>query len=146
MARVQLKLPEKFLFATEIQVRVTDINYGGHLGNDTILSFLSEARMRFLAHYGLKELDMFGGGLVVADASIVYKTEAFHGETLKIEVTVADFNKYGCDFFYRVTEKTSGREVARAKTGNVFFDFQQRRLQLLPEPLHALFADGSAPI
>ena len=58
-----------------------------------LLGLLHEARVRFLAHFGLKELDIFGLGLIMADSVIVYKSEAFPGEVLKIAVAVVDFNK-----------------------------------------------------
>ncbi len=143
MARVQLELPENFPFATELDVRVTDMNYVRHLSNDAVLALLHEARVRFLNSYGLKEMELFGVGLLITDAAVIYKSEAFAGEILKIEVTVADFNQYGCDFVYRVTEKNSGREVARAKTGMVFFDYRERRVQPVPEAFRALFSEGT---
>ena len=40
MNRVSLHLPENFSFSTEIPIRITDVNYGGHVGNDSILSIL----------------------------------------------------------------------------------------------------------
>ena len=139
MARIKLDLPERFPFSTELRVRITDVNYGGHMGNDALLGLLHEARVQFLAHYGLSELDICGAGIIMADSVIVYKSEAFPGERLELAVTVADFNRYGCDFVYRVTEKTTGREVARAKTGIVFFDYQQRAIQKVPQPFRDLF-------
>ncbi len=145
MARIKLDLPAEFPFATELRVRITDVNYGGHMGNDSLLGLLHEARVRFLAHYGLSELDIGGAGLIMTDSVIVYKSEGFPGETLVIAVTVADFNKYGCDFVYRVTEKTSGREVARAKTGIVFFDYPQRTVQKVPQRFLDLFAPNAVP-
>lgn len=145
MARIKLDLPAEFPFATELRVRITDVNYGGHMGNDSLLGLLHEARVRFLAHYGLSELDIGGAGLIMADSVIVYKSEAFPGETLVIEVGVTDFSRRGCDFVYRVTEKTSGREVARAKTGIVFFDYQQRTVQKVPQRFLDLFAPNAVP-
>lgn len=145
MARIKLELPDHFLFSVELQVRITDVNYGGHLGNDALLGLLHEARVRFLAHYGLIELNIGGVGIVVTDSVIVYKSEAFSGETLVIAVTVADFNPYGCDFIYRVTEKAINREVARAKTGIVFFDYQQRAVRPVPSVFRELFRDD-APV
>ena len=139
MARIKLDLPADFPFAAELRVRITDINYGGHMGNDSLLGLLHEARVRFLAHFGLKELDIFGLGLIMADSVIVYKSEAFPGETLVVAIALADFNKYGCDFLYRVTEKVSGREVAQAKTGIVFFDYARRAIQKIPQPFLDLF-------
>lgn len=139
MARVSLELPETFLFTTELAVRVTDINFAGHVGNDTLLSLLQEARSRFLAHYGLKDMDLFGLGLVITDVVVIYQAEVFYGDTLTVAVTIQDFNKYGCDFVYRVTEQRSGRAVACAKTGMVFFDYREHRVQPVPTPFLALF-------
>lgn len=140
MARIKLDLPEHFPFSTELQVRITDVNYGGHMGNDSLLGLLHEARVQFLAHYGLSELDIGGAGIIMADSVIVYKSEAFPGEVLDIAVTATDFNKYGCDFVYQVTERVSRREVARAKTGIVFFDYQKRAVQKTPQTFLNLFS------
>ncbi len=138
MARVELNLPESLPFSTELRLRATDINYAGHLGNDQLISLLQEARIRFLAHHGLEEMRMFGLGLVITDVAAVYESEAFAGERLRLEVGVVDFNRYGCDFVFRVTEATTGRGVARAKTGMVFFDYEQRKVQPVPEEFRAL--------
>ena len=146
MARIKLDLPAEFPFAAELRVRITDVNYGGHMGNDALLGLLHEARVRFLNHYGLSELDIFGVGLIMADSVIVYKSEAFPGETLCIAVAVTDFNRYGCDVVYRVSEKSSGREVARAKTGIVFFDYRQRTIQSVPAPFLDLFTPHAAAV
>jgi acyl-CoA thioester hydrolase len=139
MARVQLELPETFLFCTDMEVRIGDINFAGHLSNDAVLVLLHEARIRFLAGYGLTEMDIFGFSTILADVAIVFRSEAFQGEVLRIEVSVTDFNKYGCDYVYRISEKTTGREVARAKTGIVFFDYQRRSIERLPQQFQALF-------
>lgn len=139
MARVELNLPASLPFATEITLRATDINYAGHLGNDRLVSLLQEARIRFLADRELEEMRMFGLGLVITDVAVVYESEAFRGERLRFEVGVNDFNRYGCDFVFRVTEVSSGRAVARAKTGMVFFDYDQRKVQPVPEGFRALF-------
>lgn len=146
MARIKLDLPADFPFSTELRVRITDVNYAGHMGNDVLLGLLHEARFRFMAHYGLRELDIEGLGLIIADSAIVYKSEAFVGETLAVAVAVTDFNQYGCDFVYRVTEKTSGREVARAKTGVVFFDYRKRAVEKVPRSFLDLFPSSAAPV
>ena len=145
MARIKLDLPEHFSFSTELQVRITDVNYGGQMGNDSLLGLLHAARVQFLTHYGLSELDIGGAGIIMADSVIVYKSEAFPGERLNIAVTATDFNQYGCDVVYRVTEQVSGREVARAKTGIVFFYYQKRAVQKTPQPFLDLFP-SNAPV
>ncbi len=56
-----------------------------------------------------------------------YRSEAFHGETLVADMTADDFNKYGCDLVWRLSDKASGREVARGKHGIIFFDYAVRK-------------------
>lgn len=140
MSRVALNLPASLPFATEITLRAADINYAGHLGNDRLISLLQEARIRFLAAHDLEEMQMFGLGLVITDVAAIYESEAFRGERLRFEVGVTDFNRYGCDFVFCVTEAGSGRAVARAKTGMVFYDYDQRQVQPVPGGFRALFA------
>ncbi|MFZ0610783.1 MAG: thioesterase family protein [Desulfobacterales bacterium] len=132
MARIAIPLPEVFSFTTDIQVRIGDINYGNHLGNDALLSLVHEARVRFLQSLGFSELNIAGSGLMLTDAAIVYKSQAFYGDLLTVFMAVGDFNKYGCDFFYKVTQKTSGKEVAHAKTGAVFFDYSHQKMVAVP--------------
>ena len=138
MARVKLELPTRFLFETEIDVRVTDLNYGSHLGNDALLSLIHEARWRFLRAHGMSEADVGGRQIILADAAIVYRAEGFAGDRLRFEVTVGDFTRAGCDFFYRVTRVADGKLVAEAKTGAVFLDPGTRRMTALPEAIKKL--------
>lgn len=127
MARILIDLPEPFIFSTEIPIYISHINYGHHLDNAALVGLVSEARVRFLNSLGYTELNVEGVGIVVADAGLQYKSEAFYGETLVFAMAPADFNKYGCDLVWQATEKTSGREVARGKTGIIFFDYQTKR-------------------
>ncbi len=133
MARVRVDLPEEFPFRTEIPVRVGDINYGGHLGNDAVLSMAHEARLRFLRHLGYTEKDIEGVGIIMTDAAIEYRSESFYGDVLVVDVGVAELEKRCCDIVYRVTRKEGGEEVARVKTGVAFFDYATRRVVAVPE-------------
>src|SRR5437867_8873612 len=108
MARLKIDLPQTLPFSTEIPVHITDINYGGHLGNDAMLSLLHEARVRLFAHHGWKESDVDGCGIIMTDAAIVYKAEVFWGETLRFEVGVTELQRVGCDVVYRVSKVGAG--------------------------------------
>jgi len=132
MSRIKIELPEKFIFKTEIPVRITDINYGGHLGNDSLLSIIHEARVRFLKHLGYSESNVEGNGIIMIDAGVQYKSEGFYGDELFIEVGVMDFSNTGCDFVYRVTNRNTIKEIALAKTGIVFFDYKNKKIVPVP--------------
>ena len=138
MARVKVALPDSFPFRTEIPVRITDLNYGGHLGNDALLGLLHEARVQFLRSLGLdNDYDPVSKlGLIMVDVAVEYKGEAFHGDVLHINMAATDANKYGFDVVYHVHNQ-AGKEIARAKTGMLCFDYNVRKLRLLPEALAA---------
>lgn len=133
MARIKLDMPDNYLFSTELNVRISDINYGGHMGNDAVLSMVHEARLRFLKHYHYTEFDVENAGIIMTDSAIVYKAEGFHGDRIQVDVAVADFNKYGCDIYYLLSNKDTAVEIAHAKTGIVFFDYDERRVVPVPE-------------
>lgn len=142
MARLTLDLPARFPFSTELEVLVGHINYGGHLGNDSMLSLIHEARVRYLRHLGYAENDVDGVGLLMVDAMLVYRSEVFHGDLLVIEVSVGEISRSGCDFFYRVTSQKSGKEAARAKTGVVFFDYGERKVTRVPSGFFVAVGGG----
>jgi len=133
MARIKINLPEKFIFSTDIQPRITEINYGGHLGNDALLALAHEARARFLAAHQWSEMDVGGCGLIMVDAALMYLAEIFYGTTLRVEVAVTDMSRIGCDFVFRLTDRENGREAARVKTGMAFFDYRKRKVVRMPE-------------
>jgi acyl-CoA thioester hydrolase len=139
MPRIKLDIPEKFDFSTTIPVRITDINYGGHLGNDALLSIVHEARLQFLKRYGYSELDIEGRSIIMSDAVIVYKAEVFYGETLRIDIAVTDMQQTSCDIIYRISRGTGEEEVARVKTGIVFFDYSARRPVHVPDGFKTRF-------
>ncbi len=130
-------MPDNYLFSTVMDVRISDINYANHLSNDSVLSFVHEARTRFLRQYGYTEMDVEGLGIIMTDSAIVYKAEGFHGDQIQIDITVGDFNKYGCDIFYLMTNRATAVEIAHVKTGIVFFDYDARKVVTLPEPFRA---------
>jgi acyl-CoA thioesterase FadM len=114
-------------------IRVTDLNYGGHLGNDSVLSICHEARLRFLKDLSYTELDIEGSGIIMADAAIQYKGEGFYGDEMIIEIGITDFTKMGCDFVYRLTNKETRKIIALVKTGIVFYDYNLRNIMTVPD-------------
>ena len=138
MARVKIDLPEKFWFTATIPVRITDLNYGNHLGNDALLSIIHEARMQFLQSFGFSELDFAGASMIMADVAISYKGEGFYGDVLSVEMAATDLNKYGFDIVYKISTQT-GKAIAEAKTGMLCFDYKARKLMPLPAEVKADF-------
>jgi len=141
MARIKIKPPKKFDFSTEISLRISDINYGGHLGHDSILSLAHEARVRFFKTHGFTELNVFGPAMILSDVAINYKSEGFYGDSIVVDIAVCDFLKYGCDLVYRLSNKESGNVVALLKTGIVFIYYEKREVAPVPKEFKTLFKE-----
>jgi 4-hydroxybenzoyl-CoA thioesterase len=139
MARIQIELPEHLPFSTEITLYLSHMNYGGHLDNALLLTVVSEARVRFLKSFGYSELDIEGVGIIVTDAAVQYRSEAFHSEVMVVRMGAAHFGSKGCDLLWCMNEKSSNREVARGKTGIVFFNYTERKVTHVPDKFRALF-------
>lgn len=138
MARIIIDIPEKVLFTTELDVRITDLNYGGHVGNDSVLSIIHEARVRFLQTIGfINEASRPDGiGIILGDAAIVYKAEIFYGNRLRIEIGAGDFTRVGFDIYYRFISMANEKEVVRAKTGIICYDYKLKQIASVPAVLH----------
>lgn len=132
MPRIRIDLPERFTFSTEIPVLAHHVNWAGHVDNAQLVALISEARMAYFAGLGYSQENVEGVGTIVADMAVQYVSEAFEGETLVFEMVADDFNKYGADLVCRVRHRDTGREVARAKIGFVFFDYTMRQIATAP--------------
>ena len=133
MSRVKINLPEAWAFRTEIPVRITDVNYGGHVGNDTLLAYVQEARVRWLRSLGYpSELLAEPVGLILVDISVRLKAEALYGDTLEVRLAVSEWTRTGFELVYQVVKSADGAEVGRATTGFAFFDYSTKRLAEAP--------------
>ena len=134
MARLTLDFPEdQYCYSTHLTVRVTDINGANHLGNDSMISMISEARARFLFEFGIQETDGKGIGIIVTDQATTYRAEAHARDQLLFEVGVMDFNKYGGDITFRITRPRDNALIAMAKSGFVFFNYKRSQVVPMPE-------------
>lgn len=145
MARIQIQLPSHFAFSTDITLYQSHMNYGGHLDNALLLTVVSEARVRFFNSLGYTELNVEGVGILVADAAVQYRSEAFHGEVMVVRMGAADLGRKGFDLVWSMNEQSTQREVARGKTGVVFFDYATRQVVPMPTAFRDKMAKFSAP-
>ena len=137
MARVKLEIPNQLLTTIELPVRITDINYGNHLGNDALVGLLHEARVQWLSQHGFTELNAGGVPLILSDLAVVYKSEVYQGERLFISLYKGDITRAGFELFYRIIIKRGGQEIeaALAKTGMVCFDYERKKTVSVPHNL-----------
>jgi acyl-CoA thioester hydrolase len=132
MARITIPVPDKFIFTTEIPIRIDDINQGNHLSHISCIALIHEARTRFLKSF-LEAIGTAGFDYILTDLSIVFLRQGHYGQTLRIEIAITDLTDKGFDLIYKVTETKTGLEIARAKTGTIWFDYHQQKVVPIPE-------------
>lgn len=137
MARVRLSYQEQvFTFSTTAEVRFADVNIGAHLGFDSFVTLLGEARSKFLEANGIAEVA--SPGIVVADLAVVYRAQARMRDLLRIDVGVTEPHRFGADIAYRVVRESDSALIGTAKTGVVFIDYDTGSLVAAPSEFTAL--------
>jgi acyl-CoA thioesterase FadM len=131
MSRIKIAFPENVSYTATIPVRITDLNYGNHVGNDAVLSMIHEARMQLLTHFGFTELNCAGVGLIMSDVGIEFKKEIFYGDTLSVQIAALNFTSVGFDLFYRLCNKEN-IVVAIAKTGMICYNYELKKIAAVP--------------
>lgn len=140
MARIKLLIPNHKIFATEIGVRITDINYGNHVGNDAFVRIVHEARVQWLTSNNYTELNIEGTSLIMADLAVEYKGESFYGDILKVEIAVGEISRAGFELYYQIQTNRNGNSflIVKAKTGMVCYNYEEKKVRELPEKFIAL--------
>jgi hypothetical protein len=135
MARIKLILPENIIHTLTIPVRITDINYGNHLGNDALVSILHEARVHWLHSLNYTELNIEGKSIIMNELAVNYLKEMFYGDIIQIELSVGDITPLGFELYYRMSIEKNGENLisAIAKTGLIFFDYTAKKTSSIPD-------------
>lgn len=143
MSRVKVQFPHNNpLYIADIAVRITDINYGNHVGNDSVLSIIHEARMQMLAHSGFTEMNAGGNSLIMADVTIAYKAESFYGDKLRIAIFADDIQSGSFSLLYKIETTREERtiSIAHASTGMVCFDYEKRKIVPMTDELRTFLS------
>jgi acyl-CoA thioester hydrolase len=140
MARVKLELPTVFLATITIPIRITDLNYGKHVGNDSFVSIIHEARVQWLYQHQLSELGINGTGLIMSDLAIEFKQESYYGDIINIKIGVAEISKVSFELYYSLSTTRNDKDIllANAKTGMVCYDYEAKKVAAIPEELKTI--------
>jgi acyl-CoA thioester hydrolase len=132
MPRVKLTERENYRFHCTVTVQPRDINVGGHLGYDALVSLVASGQSRMLQSLGLSERDLGDGktGILMADLVVNYRAEAFMFDELRIDTDAGQFTRKGFRIFHRATKGKT--VIALMETGYVAFDTKVGALGLIP--------------
>lgn len=127
-------------FTAKYKVGIGDINYGGHLGNDKALIIFHDARIQFLKHHALSELNIGENkGIIMVDAQIKYLRQVALHDELSIEISIEIENTKKFVVHYTVINAKSQKAVISGITGMLCFDYADQKVKQLPESFVSLF-------
>jgi acyl-CoA thioester hydrolase len=134
MARIKIEIPEKIHDRLSISVRITDVNYGNHMGNDALVSIIHEARVQWLIKMGYTEMNIEGASIIMSDLAVCYLSESFYGDQLDISIAIGEISSAGFELYYLIETVREEKKitVAKAKTGIVFYDYKSKKIAMVP--------------
>lgn len=136
MPREKIEMPERFFdIVIKIPVRITDINYGDHAGNDAIVSIIHEARVQLLQHYHYTELNIEGIGLIMAELKVQFKNESFYKDIIEVKIGVVTISKASFTLVYQLTANRENETIliAHAATTMVCYNYENKKVVSVPE-------------
>ncbi len=116
-----------------LEVRVGDINYGGHMGNDKALLAFHDARIGFLESIGFSEENIGGPGIIMRDAHVTFRKEVFLHDVLLIDVGIEDVTMTSFNMIYTARREKDDEVVFTGSTALVAFDYEKRRPVKIPD-------------
>ncbi|MFC7369510.1 MULTISPECIES: acyl-CoA thioesterase [Vreelandella] len=143
MERVTLDFPTTaIIHRHSLTVRVTDMNYGRHLGHDALISLLHEARVHAFAALGLPEWDMKGYPSIVADLAVQYQHEARWPDALTIETAVPEPEGKALTIYQRICNAETDKVVATARVNQLLVDLTSGRPVSIPDKVKLAIAQA----
>ena len=142
MARVKLNLPSFSLGTFLIPVRITDINYGNHVGNNAIVEIIHEARVQFLGSCDFTELNAGGVALIMNELVVEYKNESFYNDQLQVTIYCGEVTRVSFELFYEISVMRDQHNIiiALAKTGMVGYNYEDKKVAVITDRLKEILS------
>lgn len=122
------------MYETEYKVIVSDINYGGHMGNERALIIFQQTRMEWLNSIGYDETNIEGKGMIQLESHVYYLKEIFLGEILRCRITNIEPEKITFNINYEIINQ-KGETAIKGSTKMAVFDYEKKRVSRIPQEL-----------
>jgi len=133
MPRTKLTEQPVYEFCYPITVQPRDINYGGHMGVDSLISIIAAGRAYLFKCGGMRETNLGDSktGIIMTDVQINLIAEGFMFDNLEVHTHIGDLTRNGFRLFHKVTRGDS--IIALAEMGFLTFDYDARKVVALPK-------------
>jgi acyl-CoA thioester hydrolase len=133
MPRTKLTEQPHYEFCYPITLQPRDINYGGHMGVDALISIIGTARAYIFKSAGLSEINLGDDrtGIIMTDFVVNLKAEGFMFDNLEVHSNIGELTKNGFRFFHKVTRGDS--VIALVETGFLAYDYVDEKIAAVQE-------------
>jgi acyl-CoA thioesterase FadM len=133
MPPVKLHEQPTYEFHYELQVQVGHLNYGGHLGHDSVVRIAHEARVHLFRLLGVAENNLGDDrtGIIMGDLVVTYAGEGFLFDKLQVDSHVGEMGRSNFRIFHRFGRGET--LIALIETGLIAFDYAARAIVPIPE-------------
>ncbi len=143
MPRIIIKEQPSYEFQYNTTVHARDLNYANHLGNDSLVGIIQDARIGLFKKLGYTELDLVGDdgtiGIILADLVVNFKAEGFMFDELRIDSHIGEISEKSFRIFHRISKVNEDLLLALAETGVIAFNYKTRNVVAIPESFKKAF-------
>jgi len=116
-----------FRYRIPIDVRYSDLDPQWHVNHARFISYLEQARFRYLM-----DLDLFDGRsfldfqFIIADLHIAYLAPIHAGKPVYVAMRVTRLGNKSLEIIYRIEDESSEQVFATAETVMVIYDYRSQ--------------------
>jgi acyl-CoA thioester hydrolase len=119
-----------FDFVHREHVRFRDVDAMGHVNNAVLATYVEQARIEYLRHLGVLNGPLYMG-MILARLEIDFLAPAQPSGEIEVGVRASRSGNKSFELEYELRQ--DGREVARASTVLVAYDYERARSMPLPD-------------
>jgi len=133
-------------YGYRFKVSAEDIDFNGHVGNVTYLTWMIEAATQHSQSlgFGYEKCRELGGTWVAKSHRIEYKKPAFEGDELEMQTWIETIGKIKSIRRYKLTRSIDNALICQGETEWVFVDSQKMRPMKIPEVIIEGFQESES--
>jgi acyl-CoA thioester hydrolase len=124
----------EFRFFHPIEVRYADLDAQRHVNNACYLTYMEQARLKYIQSLGLwNGADFDSIGVILVEQSCTYKAPIAYGQPIHVGVQVVRLGNKSMELAVSIRDRDTDQEMAVGQTVLVAYDYLADQTQPIPE-------------
>jgi acyl-CoA thioester hydrolase len=121
------------MYSVDLQVRISDINYGGHLDFAKLIAMAGDARAQFFHAKNIKDINENGIGIITRSVQTNYLAQCFFNDILEFNISTEVVKKTRLILSFDVKNKGTKDPVAKILIELIFINYNNGKPVKIPE-------------